>query len=190
MLESILQWDTELFLALNNAGMDWLDGPMILISKVWIWVPLYAAVLYLLFKKFPVQDALVFTAILIVGVILTDQGSVHFFKEVFKRPRPCQEEELMAQMRYLASGCGLYGFVSSHAANTFGFAILTGSIFKTIYPRLGIILMIWAIAVSYSRIYIGVHYPLDVLVGALYGILVGRLLFKLAQKRIQTNSPD
>lgn len=184
MLESILQWDTELFLTLNKMGVPWLDGFMILISKVWVWIPLYAIILFLFYKKFDLSSALVFTALCIVGVILTDQGSVHLFKEVFKRPRPCQEADLIAEMRFLASHCGLYGFVSSHAANTFGFAILAGSIFKTAIPRLKPILLIWAVVVSYSRIYLGVHYPLDVICGALFGSLIGMMLYKIAEKRL------
>ena len=69
-------------------------------------------------------------AALIVGVVITDQGSYWLFKEQFQRLRPCQEDDLLAQMRFLADYCGLYGFVSSHAANTFGFAIIAGGIFK------------------------------------------------------------
>ena len=69
-------------------------------------------------------------AALIVGVVITDQGSYWLFKEQFQRLRPCKEDDLLAQMRFLADYCGLYGFVSSHAANTFGFAIIAGGIFK------------------------------------------------------------
>lgn len=189
MLESILKWDTELFLALNQAGVSWLDGAMILISEVWIWIPLYAAILYFIFKKFPLADALIFAAVCVIGVLLTDQGSVHLFKEVFKRLRPCQVEELRAQMRFLADGCGLYGFVSSHAANTFGFAVIGGGILKKFYPRLSMVLLVWAAIVSYSRIYLGVHYPLDVICGALLGIFIGRLLLIIVYRRQNQTHP-
>ncbi len=187
MLDTIILWDTQLFLALNQAGVSWLDGPMILISEVWIWIPLYAAILFFIFKKFPLADAIIFTAICVVGVILTDQGSVHLFKEKFKRLRPCQLDELRDQMRFLADGCGLYGFVSSHAANTFGFAIIAGGIFRNMYPKLGVILLIWAVIVSYSRIYLGVHYPLDIICGALLGVAIGRLLLILVKRRLMSS---
>lgn len=185
MLESILEWDTELFLTLNGAGVTWLDSFMVLISEVWVWIPLYAGMLFFIFKKFALADALVFAAVCIVGVVLTDQASVHLFKEVFKRLRPCQVEELRAQMRFLADGCGLYGFVSSHAANTFGFAVVVGGIFKRAYPKLGGLLLLWAAIVSYSRIYLGVHYPLDIICGALLGVAIGKLLLLIVYQRQQ-----
>jgi len=183
MLESILQWDEQSFLALNALGWSWLDPLMILFSEVWVWLPLYGGVLFLFFKKFPLNQALVFTALCILTVVITDQGSVHLFKEVFKRPRPCQEEHLLAQMRFLASHCGLYGFVSSHAANTFGFAVLAGSVLKPKMPKVSIALLLWAFVVSYTRIYLGVHYPLDVICGAIYGSLIGIFMLKIAQRK-------
>ena len=187
MLETILKWDTELFLTLNQAGVSWLDTFMVLISEVWVWIPLYVAILFFIFKKFPLRDALVFAAVCVVGVVLTDQGSVHLFKEVFRRLRPCQVDELREQMRFLASGCGLYGFVSSHAANTFGFAVISGGIFNKVYPKLGLALLVWAAIVSYSRIYLGVHYPLDIICGALLGVLIGRLLLLIVYRRQQSS---
>ncbi len=183
MIQEILQWDTELFLYLNNLGQPWLDKLMVLFSEIWVWIPLYMGVAYLFFKKFGLQDALFFTALCVVGILITDQGSVQLFKEVFKRPRPCQEEELMSQMRFLASHCGLYGFISSHAANTFGFAVLAGGILKPILPKAKMWLLIWAAVVSYSRIYLGVHYPLDIICGALFGSLVGMMLLRFVERK-------
>ncbi len=188
MFEQLLQWDEALFLTLNKAGQPWLDQLMVLFSTLWIWIPLYAGILYLFFKKFSTQNALFFVALCVLVVVITDQGSVHLFKEVFKRLRPCQEEHLRVQMRFLAGHCGLYGFVSSHAANTFGFAVLAGGILKQISPKLPVALLIWAFVVSYSRIYLGVHYPLDIVGGALFGSLVGLLLLKLARNKMQTSA--
>ncbi len=185
MIEEWPAWDTELFLTLNGLGVSWLDGVMILFSTIWLWIPLYALIAFFIFKKFPLPQALIFMAACVVGVILTDQGSYWLFKEMFRRPRPCQEEELMAQMRFLAPYCGQFGFVSSHAANTFGFAIIAGGIFKSVYPKLGFGLLFWALVVSYSRIYIGVHYPLDILGGAVLGLLIGRLVLLLIRRQFQ-----
>ena len=185
MIEDILQWDKEAFLALNALGVPWLDKPMLLFSTTWFWIPLYAIVAYFFFKYLKTPAALIATALCVVGVILADQGTVWLFKENFKRLRPCQVDELLSQMRFLANYCGKYGFVSSHAANTFGFAVLAGGILKQHLKWISPALMTWALVVSYSRIYIGVHYPLDVICGALFGILIGKLLLRVAEKRME-----
>lgn len=188
MIEDLLQWDEEAFLALNGAGVSWLDQPMLLFSTTWFWIPFYAWIAYLFFIQLKTPAALIATALCVVGVILTDQGSYWLFKETFKRLRPCQVDELLAQMRFLADYCGKYGFVSSHAANTFGFAALAGGILKKYIKWISPLLMFWALVVSYSRIYIGVHYPLDIIGGAFLGFLVGKLLLQVAVKRMDALS--
>ncbi len=184
MINGLLQLDRDLFLFLNGLGVSWLDDVMLLFSTIWFWIPLYGIVAFLFFKKFALPQALIFVAACVVGVIITDQGSYWLFKETFKRLRPCQEQDLLEQMRFLAAYCGQYGFISSHAANTFGFAMLAGGIFRGVFPRLRTGLLIWALVVSFSRIYIGVHYPLDILGGALFGTLVGRFVLLIIQKQL------
>jgi undecaprenyl-diphosphatase len=188
MIDDLLQWDREAFLALNGAGVSWLDQPMLLVSTTWFWIPFYAWIGYQFFIQLKTPAALVAVAFCVVGVILADQGTYWLFKENFKRLRPCQVDELLAQMRFLADYCGKYGFVSSHAANTFGFAILAGGILKQQVKWLSPALLFWALVVSYSRIYIGVHYPLDVICGALFGMFIGKILLRVAEKRIATLS--
>lgn len=183
MLQALLEWDKNAFLWLNQLGTPALDEPMRLISAIWPWIPLYIIIAALLFKKLPLPKALVAVALCVVGVIITDQGSFWLFKETFKRLRPCQLDDLRAQMRFVADYCGLYGFVSSHAANTFGFAVLGGGLLRAHYRWLPPALLIWAFVVSYSRIYLGVHYPLDIIGGAFFGYLVGMLLLRYAEKR-------
>jgi undecaprenyl-diphosphatase len=184
MIEQWPAWDTELFLTLNGWGVSWLDQVMLLFSTIWLWIPLYALIAFVRFKQFPLTQAVIFMAACVVGVVLTDQGSYWMFKETFQRLRPCQEEELLAQMRFLAPYCGLYGFVSSHAANTFGFAVIAGGIFNHVFPKLRTGLLVWALVVSYSRIYIGVHYPLDIFGGALFGVIVGRLVLAMIKRQL------
>lgn len=187
MLEMLQQWDEQVFLFLNGLGTDVLDSPMRLISGKLTWIPLYGIIAWLFFKYLPTPKAVVIVALCVVGVLLTDQGSYWLLKETVKRLRPCQIDDLRAQMRFVADYCGLYGFVSSHAANTFGFAVLAGGILRAHLNWLPTALLIWATIVSYSRIYLGVHYPLDILGGALFGSIIGKFLLRYAKTEILGN---
>ena len=114
---------------------------------------------------------------LISTVILADQIASSFFKPLVKRLRPCHAESFQAWI-HLPDGCGgMYGFCSSHAANSFAVAMAVYLISKNKWA--GYLLFFWAFMISYSRIYLGAHYPLDVLVGAMIGILASFLLYKI-----------
>lgn len=185
MIDQILQWDTELFLSLNTWGISALDPFFLAISKVTIWIPLYAFFIFFIFKKFDTKNALIIVAGAIVVTILTDQLSVHLFKNVFERLRPCWNEAIEGQMRLVKDGCGgKFGFVSSHATNTFGFALYMGMVFKDRVNWVLPTLTIWALFISYSRVYLGVHYPLDVICGGILGSAIGITIFNLMKKRI------
>lgn len=182
-MHEILQWDRALFLWLNNLGTPAWDKFWLAISEVAIWIPFYVILFIALFRYLKLRGFLFALAAIFLNVLLTDQGSVHLFKEVFHRFRPCHVDEILDKMRLVKEGCGgWYGFVSSHAANTFGLAVLISSILKhriswLIYPML-----LWAAMVSYSRIYLGVHYPLDIICGGLYGSLCGWGVFLIFKR--------
>ncbi len=185
----IWDWDRSLFISLNNAGFEALDPFMLAVSGTWIWVPLYAFLLYLLFRHLNTKNAIMAMAWVVVLVLLCDQGSVHLFKEVFERLRPCHEPLLEGQVRLVKSHCGgQFGFVSSHATNTFGLAIFIGTILKSKVRWLFPVLLLWAALVSYSRIWLGVHYPLDIIGGAVLGSLIARLLVLVSQRSFGTIS--
>lgn len=119
---------------------------------------------------------------------MSDKISVHLFKEVFMRLRPCHNETIASLIHLVGSCGGKYGFVSSHAANTFALATFAGLFLKKHYPTLLKWGLIWSAVVSYSRIYLGVHYPGDILAGALLGVLVALFLFlvvKILNKKIK-----
>ncbi len=183
MLDNLIQLDTELFIYLNNLGTDFWDPFWLRMSEVLIWIPLYLVLLALIFFKFHWKQGLVVSLFLVLNVLATDQGSVRLFKEQFKRSRPCHVQELQDQIRLVKGSCGgAYGFISSHASNTFGLAFFIGLVFRRKWPWLYYSLIFWAALVSYSRIYLGVHYPGDILFGALYGTLCGTLLYLIMDR--------
>jgi undecaprenyl-diphosphatase len=174
MLEKI---DQTLFLFLNSLHSSFWDKIMWVISAKLPWVPLYLFIIFMLGIKYK-KKLLVIFPILILTVTLTDQLSVHAFKEVFQRLRPCHEPSLEGLVHIVNGKCGgKYGFVSSHAANTFGVALFSLSLLRMRWFTAGI--LVWAAVVSYSRVYLGVHYPGDIIGGGLLGSLAGYGTFVL-----------
>ena len=173
--------DSDLFLFLNGLHTDWLDKVMIAITQMWGWAPLYLLLIYWTVKQYGKRCWWIFLTIGIV-VLCSDQLSAHVCKPLFQRLRPCYNPDFQ-NLIYLPKGMagGRYGFVSSHAANTFAVAaFLTAALHKN-YKWIGIVLYLWAFISSYSRIYLGFHYPGDILCGALLGILIGLILWKVFQ---------
>ena len=173
--------DSDLFLFLNGLHADWMDKVMVLLTDMWAWFPLYLLLIYWTVKQYGKRCWWVFLAVGVV-VLCSDQLSAHVCKPFFQRLRPCYNPDLQ-DLIYLPKGMagGRFGFVSSHAANTFAVAaFLTAALHKN-YKWIGIVLYLWAFISSYSRIYLGFHYPGDILCGALLGILIGLILWKVFQ---------
>jgi undecaprenyl-diphosphatase len=180
MIDQLLEYDREIFLYLNGLHAPWLDPVMLLISETLVWLPLYLYLLYLIFKDHSKEGWFVLVG-LTLTIVLADQITSTLMKPYFARLRPSQEPSLEALV-HIVNGYkgGKFGFASSHAANTFGTAtllfLLLGKKRKWI-----VTLFVWAAVVTYSRIYLGVHYPGDILVGALVGVLAGLAGFKFYQ---------
>ncbi len=171
--------DSRLFLWLNGQHAGWLDTVMVSITEMWPWIPIYILLAYLVIKQYGRKSLWIFLAVGLV-ILCSDQLSAHVCKPLFHRLRPCFNPEFEG-MVHLPKGLpgGRYGFVSSHAANTFAVATFLTAALRKSYRSIGWWLFAWALISSYSRIYIGVHYPGDVLAGAVLGILVGLIIWKL-----------
>ncbi|MFW6224597.1 MAG: phosphatase PAP2 family protein [Bacteroidota bacterium] len=179
MLEQIIELDKKLFLALNSLNSPLFDHIMWWISDKYIWIPLYAFLLFLVFR-FKKKEGFILLFFIALVITLTDQTSVKLFKDVFERLRPCHAPDLAGLVHIVNNKCGgQYGFVSSHASNAFGLAIFMTMLLKQHIRWIGWPMILWAAIVSYSRVYLGVHYPLDILGGALLGIFWGLVIYYL-----------
>jgi len=179
MLDQLLQYDKELFLFLNNLGSSTWDGFWLVVTNKLTFIPLYVLLLFLVYKKLGIKSMLLLILVIAAMITFTDQITNLFKYVIAKRPRPCREEDLQNLMRYVAPRCGRYGFFSGHAANSMAAAVFAGLLLKPYYKKLIFILLLWSAFVAYSRIYVGVHYPLDIICGMIFGAISGFGFYKL-----------
>lgn len=165
--------DHQLFLFLNGLHVGWLDPVMTFISSETGWIPFYAVLVFLVFYKYRWKGLWIILGVAVL-IICSDQISSHIFKPVFQRLRPCHDP-MIQDLVHLPNGhCGgQYGFISSHAANTFALASFIYMTMRKHYKNIGWLMFIWAAVVSYSRIYMGVHFPGDVICGVAVGLGLG-----------------
>ena len=201
-MDFIIDLDKSLFIFLNTLGSEFFDNFWLYISAkdTWIWLYLFSLILLLTGKKenfiqigfsyYDIKPTYINWFYFLLGIILlivfTDQSS-NMFKDYFQRLRPCHDPDLLNLFRTVKESCGgLYSFFSAHAANSFAFATFIFFMTKKSYRNLSSLLFAWALIVSYSRIYIGVHFPLDIIFVAVYGIIAGFLFFKFSVNLMKT----
>ncbi|MDR3235226.1 MAG: phosphatase PAP2 family protein [Prevotellaceae bacterium] len=177
MFDWLIDLDKTLFVLLNNCYCSTFDPVMIFVTGNFSWIPLYLVIFFFFFRKHGWKTGLLALLAVLLIFGLTDQLGVHLFKNTIQRLRPCHESEFQGVIRILEACGGQYSFISNHAANTFGLATFTSLFFRKKWYVWSIVL--WAALVSYSRIYVGKHYPLDLLCGAIFGALIAYLVYRL-----------
>lgn len=169
------RFDQQLFLTINSFHTPFWDQVMHAMSGVYIWVPLYLSILFYIGFKYK-RKFFIILLFLIIAVTLSDQLAL-LLKNLVHRPRPCHNPALAGLIHLVNNECGgLYGFVSSHASNSFNVALLSLSFIRKRWFSVFIIL--WALTIAYSRIYLGVHYPGDALCGSILGGIIGWSMYR------------
>jgi len=175
IVQHILEWDKELFLYLNGFHNEFWDTMMLLITRKETWIPLYVIILWYIVKNYRGKAILIIVALALL-ILVSDQLA-GLLKITVQRLRPVHDPMIEHLAHNVLRKGGLYGFVSAHAANSVAILVFTSRVFKR--RSYYILMLLWTVIFSYSRIYSGVHYPLDLLGGALLGWGVGVLIFKL-----------
>lgn len=184
MLDSLLLWDRNAFIAVNNGlANSFFDFICPWIRSQELWYPLYLVFIILLIRKYKIDSWKILLAVTLM-VIATDQFSANLVKNTFMRIRPCAEPSLQGITRHLIESCNGYSFMSAHATNHFAVAVFIPWFFRPnrwLWP----LLLFWAFAIAFSQVYVGVHYPLDVIAGAFTGVLFGMTFSRYVGKYLK-----
>ena len=175
-IQQLIELDKEVLLALNGSHSLFWDGFMWTVTKTLTWIPVAVALLYVIFKNHKISQGVTILVMLALCVTFADQISSGLCKPYFARFRPTQDPEIM-YLVHTVNGYrgGLYGFISSHAANTFTVALFVSLLIRN--WLMSFMMFTWAMLASYSRIYLGVHYPGDILCGTIVGLLVACVMY-------------
>ena len=177
VVDTLVHYDQQLFLWLNGIHTPWADVLMFWVTYKFTWIPLYIILIALTIKAEGKKSLAIIITVL-VAVAIADKITSGIMKPYFARLRPCNEP-VLAGLIHEVSGCGgLFGFASSHASTSFALAVVWFTLLKNKISYMWFILA-WAGLYSYSRVYVGVHYPGDILVGAFVGIAAAWVCIQL-----------
>lgn len=168
MLEKLVELDRELFVYLNDMQSPFWDPIMVFVSDKYVWVPFYLGLIGYVIWRYK-RKSIPMLLLAVLTIVLADSITSGIFKPYFARLRPCHDPTLSETINLVAGCGGKFGFMSSHAANSFGFAVFFNLVLSDRYAVFKFILVAWAVIVSYSRIYLGVHFPGDIVGGAIVG---------------------
>lgn len=179
VLSRLVEMDTDLLLAINGWRAEWADYFMYAFSGRWIWVPMYAAIFYVIVRNFNWRIALGCVIAVALTITFADQVCATVIRPLVCRLRPTNPENPLSEFVQIVNDYrgGRYGFPSCHAANTFGLAFFIFYLFRN--RALNWFIMLWAIVTCYSRSYLGVYFPGDLLVGAIVGFIGATLCYRL-----------
>ncbi|GAK93194.1 putative membrane-associated phospholipid phosphatase [Nonlabens ulvanivorans] len=179
-MEDIKQLDWDIMLFLNDwGGNDAVDLIFNIITYKFYAIPLYLYLLYLLYKKLGKRELVIALITIAILVAVSDQIAMLFKNTLVQRLRPFREPALEGLISKVGKSGGTYGFYSGHASNAMALAVFMWHMLKRSHKITGILLFVWAILVAYSRVYLGVHYPGDVLMGMFMGTVIGWLCYRL-----------
>lgn len=182
-MEEIILEDKQAMIFLNNLGSSTFDPFWILVSEKWFWIPLYVIFLYFLYKNFNKKSLFYILLFVALGITASDQIA-NIFKFGFERLRPCHDPSLEGLLREVKCG-GKFGFYSAHSSNSFFVATYLTILLGKKIKQLPYFLFVWAAIVAYSRVYLGMHFPGDIIVGAIMGIFLALFFGTLAKKVIK-----
>jgi len=177
MLDFLLNLDRTVFLYLNNLGSEQWDGLWLFITKQLNWIPVFLIFFYLIFKHYGWRHALLIIGMVALLILITDQTTNQFFKYRFERLRPGSDPALEGLMRAVKTS-HTFSFISGHASNSMAACFFLYTILKSRVKYIKI-MFLWPLIFAYSRIYLGLHYPGDILVGYIWGILMALLVLQL-----------
>lgn len=179
MLDKLIAYDQEIFLWLNNLGTPAWDAFWLFMTDKWSAIPIYILMLFFSYKQFKWKGLGVIVLSVAVLITCTDQLA-NAFKYGFERLRPCYNEDISHLVRLVKSHCGgKFSYFSAHAANSFGVVTFFSLVFRSSLRWFPPLLLVWGLLVAYSRIYLGVHFPLDIITGITIGMLLGWLVYGL-----------
>ncbi|GHV55893.1 lipid A 4'-phosphatase [Bacteroidia bacterium] len=193
MLERELQWERGLFFFLNGSDSSFWDSFFYFYSYKWTWIPFYLCFLFVfIYRKTGTEIKRDWKEILgtifsiVIVVVLCDQISSGIFKPVFHRFRPTHHPDFQNLVDIVrGERGGQYGFISSHAANMFGLATFTASLFRN--RLFTVTIFVFALLTGYSRIYLGLHFVSDVVVGALVGMFIGYIVYRIQHIKVKNS---
>lgn len=181
-METLIRLDEQLFLYLNRMGTESWDGFWMTITNQWMSIPIYLILSLMILKKHWFKQAVV-DGVFIIGLVMLSIGISHLFKYGVMRPRPCAIYDTYTEMRFplrtIGKGCGDFGFYSTHASVGMALMLFIGMTLKRYYKWILWPLMIWVAFFCYSRIYVGKHFPSDLIVGVLMGAIFGPLFYQI-----------